>query len=90
MSEQSTIETESDDLAVHTVLDEVHDTYDEIANNDESAPSLAEARSRIGVDVFQVRHLGAASLAEQRRFGLELAARLVRYVELVDLEAAER
>lgn len=86
-AEQST--KELDDLAIHTVLDEVHDAYDEISDNDEAAESLHQARSRIGSDAQQIRYLSAATLDEQRTYALELAARLVRYVELVDIEKAE-
>lgn len=83
MSQQST--NESDDLAVHTILDEVHDELDGL---EDPASSLGASLSRIASDAQQFRHLPAAGAREERAYLLEHAARVVHHIDLIDRQAA--
>jgi len=86
VTDQST--NESDDLAIHTILDEVHDELDSL---DEPASSLGASLSRITVDSQQFRNLPAAGFREERAYLVEFAARVVHHIDLLDRQAeAER
>lgn len=83
MTRQST--NESDDLAVHTILDEIHDEHDSL---EEPASSLGASLSRITADAQQFRHLPTAGAREERAYLLEFAARVVHHIDLIDRQAA--
>lgn len=86
MSAQST--KEADDLAVHTILDEIHDEHDSLESPNSS---LGGSLGRLTTDATQFRNLAGATAREERAYLIEFAARVAHHIDLLDRAAeAER
>jgi hypothetical protein len=80
-AQQST--KESDDLAIHTILDEVHDGIDQL---EEGFSTLERSRELVQSQAGLLRYLPVMG-EQERSFLLDHAATVVRHIDLLDRAA---